>query len=36
MAIDIVCYMECHMEVDEKTAEWISEYGGQTYYVCSR
>jgi YHS domain-containing protein len=31
MAIDPVC----KMEVDEKTAEWTSEYQGQTYYFCA-
>lgn len=31
MAIDPVC----HMEVDEKTAQWKSEYQGQTYYFCA-
>jgi hypothetical protein len=24
----------CHMEVDEKRAQWASKYEGQTYYVC--
>jgi YHS domain-containing protein len=23
------------MEVDEKTAQWTSEYKGQTYYFCA-
>lgn len=31
MAIDPVC----HMEVDEKTAQWKSEYQGKTYYFCA-
>jgi YHS domain-containing protein len=31
MAIDPVC----GMEVDEKTAQWKSEYKGTTYYFCS-
>lgn len=31
MAIDPVC----KMEVDEATAQWTSEYEGQTYYFCS-
>jgi YHS domain-containing protein len=31
MAVDPVC----GMEVDEKTAEWISEYKGTTYYFCA-
>jgi YHS domain-containing protein len=31
MAIDPVC----DMEVDEKTAQWKSEYQGKTYYFCS-
>jgi YHS domain-containing protein len=31
MAIDPVC----HMEVDEKTAQWKSEYHGKTYYFCA-
>lgn len=30
-AIDPVC----HMEVDEATAKWTSEYKGQTYYFCA-
>ncbi len=30
MAKDLVC----GMEVDEKTAEHKSEYGGNTYYFC--
>lgn len=25
----------CHMEVDEDTAQWTSEYQGQTYYFCA-
>ena len=25
----------CHMEVDEKTAQWASDYEGQTYYFCA-
>ena len=25
----------CHMEVDTETAEWTSEYKGQTYYFCA-
>ena len=31
MAIDPVC----GMEVDEATAQWTSEYQGETYYFCS-
>ena len=31
MAMDPVC----KMEVDEATAEWTSEYKGQTYYFCA-
>jgi YHS domain-containing protein len=31
MAIDPVC----GMEVDEATAQWTSEYKGQTYYFCA-
>ena len=31
MAMDPVC----NMEVDEATAEWTSEYEGQTYYFCA-
>ena len=31
MAMDPVC----HMEVDEKTAQWTSEYEGLTYYFCA-
>ena len=31
MAIDPVC----KMEVEEATAEWTSEYMGQTYYFCA-
>ena len=31
MALDPVC----KMEVDEATAEWTSEYQGQTYYFCA-
>lgn len=31
MAIDPVC----KMEVDEATAQWTSEYQGQTYYFCA-
>jgi len=31
MAMDPVC----HMEVDEKTAQWTSDYKGQTYYFCA-
>ena len=31
MAIDPVC----HMEVDEKTAKWKSEYKSKTYYFCA-
>ena len=31
MAIDPIC----KMEVDEKTAKWISEYKGKTYYFCA-
>ena len=30
-AIDPVC----GMEVDEATAQWKSEYQGQTYYFCA-
>jgi len=25
----------CNTEVDERTAEFKSEYGSQTYYFCS-
>lgn len=25
----------CGMDVDEKTAQWKSEYKGQTYYFCA-
>lgn len=31
MAIDPVC----KMEVDPDTAQWKSEYNGQTYYFCA-
>lgn len=31
MAIDPVC----KMEVEEATAQWTSEYQGQTYYFCA-
>ncbi len=31
MALDVVC----GMEVDEATAEWMSEYQGKTYYFCA-
>ena len=31
MAIDPVCLME----VEEATAQWTSEYKGQTYYFCA-
>lgn len=31
MAIDPVC----HMQVDEKMAQWKSEYLGKTYYFCA-
>lgn len=31
MAMDPVC----HMEVDEATAQWTSEYMGKTYYFCA-
>ena len=31
MAMDPVC----HMEVDEESAQWTSEYEGQTYYFCA-
>lgn len=31
MAIDPVC----KMEVDEETAQWTSEYQGETYYFCA-
>ncbi len=24
----------CGMEVDEKTAKWVSEYKGKKYYFC--
>ncbi len=26
----------CHMDVDERTAKFKSEYGGKTYYFCSK
>lgn len=32
MAIDLVC----GMTVDEKTAQWASEYKGKKYYFCSK
>lgn len=25
----------CGMEVDEATAQWTSEYKGETYYFCA-
>lgn len=25
----------CKMKVDPKTAKWISEYNGKTYYFCA-
>jgi YHS domain-containing protein len=25
----------CGMDVDEKTAQWTSEYQGKTYYFCA-
>ena len=31
MAIDPIC----KMEVDEKTAQWKTEYMGKTYYFCA-
>ena len=31
MALDPVC----KMEVDENSAEWTSEYKGNTYYFCA-
>lgn len=31
MAMDLVC----HMQVDEATAQWTSQYKGKTYYFCS-
>ena len=31
MARDLVC----NMEVDEKTAKFITEYKGKTYYFCA-
>lgn len=31
MAIDPVC----GMEVDESSAQWTSEYEGETYYFCA-
>ncbi len=31
MAFDPVC----HMEVDEETAQWTSNYQGKTYYFCA-
>lgn len=31
MAVDPVC----KMDVDEKTAEYRSEYKGETYYFCA-
>lgn len=31
MAVDPVC----GMDVDEKTAQWTSEYQGKTYYFCA-
>jgi YHS domain-containing protein len=32
MAKDVVC----GMDVDEATAEWESEYKGETYYFCAQ
>ncbi|GBC71778.1 Copper-transporting P-type ATPase [Candidatus Calditenuaceae archaeon HR02] len=32
VAIDPVC----HMNVNEKTAKYTSQYGGVTYYFCSK
>ncbi len=26
----------CNMDVDERTAKFKSEYGGKTYYFCSK
>lgn len=26
----------CGMTVDEKTAQWVSEYKGTKYYFCSK
>jgi YHS domain-containing protein len=31
MAIDPIC----KMEVDEKTAKWVSVYEGRKYYFCA-
>ena len=31
MAIDPIC----KMDVDEKTAKWVSEYNGKKYYFCA-
>jgi len=31
MVFDVVC----HMEIDEKTAKWKSDYKGKTYHFCS-
>lgn len=31
MAVDPVC----HMNVDEKSTKFKSEYGGKTYYFCA-
>ncbi|NIM94720.1 MAG: YHS domain-containing protein [Anaerolineales bacterium] len=31
MAKDLVC----GMEVDELTAQWVSDYMGKTYYFCA-
>ena len=31
MALELVC----NMEVDEATAQWTTEYIGQTYYFCA-
>lgn len=31
MALDPIC----KMEVDEKTAKWVSEYKGKKYYFCT-
>lgn len=31
MAIDPIC----KMDVDEKTAKWVSEYKGKKYYFCA-
>jgi YHS domain-containing protein len=31
MAVDPIC----HMNVEEKSAKWKSEYAGKTYYFCA-